>query len=116
MADSPEKIGARDLGFRAVRRIPWRHIRGVPEKLRDRNAPSCLRRPATLSQHPRRVRIFKAIDGVTKANVVFPFEIRKLVIVIACAGSVGKNFVKVSICVVVKDGVTECWIAITGST
>src|ERR1043166_10080719 len=115
MADSTEKIGSRNLSFRAVRGIPWRHVGVVPQKLRDRNAPLRLSRRDTLPQHPRRVRIFKAIYCVAKADVVFPLEIWKLIVIVARAGAVGKNFIEIRVGVVMKNSVTKRWIAVAGS-
>ena len=69
--------------------------------------------PATLPQDPGSVRIFKAIHRVGKADVVFPLQVGKLVIVVASSGSVRKNFVQIGVSVMMKEGVAPRRIIVT---
>src|SRR5690349_18325530 len=94
VTNAAKEISARDLRPCAVGGISWRYIRIVPEKLRYRDAPLWLRRPTTLTQKPRSIRIFETIDRITKTDVVFPLQIGKLVVVVTSRRAVRQDFVQ----------------------
>src|SRR6185369_1075816 len=112
VTDAAKEISARNFGAGTVGRISGSYIWIVPEKLRYRDAPFRLRGPAALVQQPRGVRVFEAVDCVTKADVVFPLEVRKLVIVIPCRRTIRQNLVEIRIGVMLKEGVTQRRIAV----
>src|SRR6185503_12428605 len=82
VTDATKEISAGYLGTGAVGRISWNYVWIVPEKLRYRDAPLWLRRPATLAQKPGGVRIFETIDRISKTDIVFPLEIGKFVVAV----------------------------------
>src|SRR6185312_15511270 len=82
VTDATKEIRTRNFCTRTVGGISWCYVRIVPEKLRDRDAPLRLRRPATLAQKPCCVRILEAVDRIAEADVVFPLQIGKFVIVV----------------------------------
>src|SRR4051812_47575831 len=112
MTYSPKEVIARNFGLGAFRRITWSHLRIVPEELRDWNAPITLRGPTTLPQHPGCIWILEAIYCVTKTDVVFPLQIRKLVIAITRGRAVRQDLIKIGVCVVMKDGVPQSRITV----
>src|SRR3569832_3029402 len=88
MTDAAKEICTWFFCTRAVSGISWNDVRIVPEKLRYRDAPLRLCRPATLAQEPCGVRILEAIDRVDKADDVFTLQVRELVIVVTSCGTV----------------------------
>src|SRR6185369_14984621 len=97
MTNAAEEIRAWNLRARAIGGIARCYVWIVPQKLRDRDAPFWLRGPAALAQKPCGVRIFEAIDRVAKTDVVFPLQVRKLVVVVASSRTVGQNFVEIRV-------------------
>src|ERR1700752_190318 len=112
VTNATKKITARYLRACAVGRIPWGNVWVVPEKLCYRHAPLWLRGPATLAQKPCGVRIFEAIDGVTKTDIVFPLQVWKLIIVVTRGRAVRQDFVEIRIGVMLKERVSQRRIAV----
>src|ERR1044072_177483 len=112
VTNAAKQMRARNLRGRAVGGIARRYIRIVPQKLRYRDAPFWLRGPAALAQKPCCIRILEAIDRISKTDIVFPLEVRKLVIVVASSRTVGQNFVKIRVGVMLEERITQRWIAV----
>src|ERR1051325_3290085 len=114
MTDSSEEISAGNLSLCAVCRIARSNVWIIPKKLCDGYTPFHARRPTTLSKHPSRIRIFETIDRIAEADSVLPVHIRKLIIAVARSRPVGKNFVEISVGVVLKNSVSERGVAVSG--
>src|SRR6185503_14912854 len=107
VTNAAEKIGTWNLRARAVGGIARRYVWIVPQKLRYRDAPFWLRGPATLAQKPCCIRILETIDRITKADIVFPLQVRKLVIVVTSSCPIGENFVEICVGVMLKESVAQ---------
>src|SRR6185369_3012306 len=115
MTDAAKEIGTRNLGARAVSGISGSHVWVIPKKLSNGNTPLRSRRPTTLAQHPRGVRILETVDRIAETDVVFPLQVGKLVIVVASSGAVRQNFVEISVGVMLKERITQRRITVSRS-
>ena len=73
-----------------------------------------MRGPATLAQKPCGIRILKAIDGVSEADIVFPLKVWKLIIVVTSSRAIGQNFVEIRVGVMLEERVTQRRITVRG--
>ena len=112
VADPPKEVVPGNLSIIGVGRVAWNYFTVVPQELGDRNSPLIACRPATLAQHPGGHRVFETIDCVAEHDVVFPLQIRKLVVIISRRSAVGQYFVQIRVCIVMKNGVAPRWVAI----
>src|ERR1043166_1347310 len=114
MANAAEQVLSRELRFIGRGGGSRDYIRIIPQQLRDRNAPLIGGRPTALAQHPGSVWIFEAIDRVAEAYVVFPLEVRRLVVIIARSGAVGQDFVEIRIRIVMENRVSPRGVVVLG--
>src|SRR4051812_46862948 len=76
-------------------RITRRNLGIVPKKFQYRNVPVGRRSPSAFSQHPCGIRIFEAIDHVTKNIVVLSKKVWPFIVAATRRGSMGKCFNKI---------------------
>src|SRR6266508_753707 len=115
VSNSAKEVVAGNLCIVCVSRIARGTCRVVPQKLSDRNSTIFARGPTALSQQPCRKGIFETINGIAEADVVFPLEVRKFIVIIARGCAIGKHLIEISVGVMVKDGVAPRRIVVAHS-
>src|SRR5258708_26327222 len=103
VSNSAKEIVARNLGIVCFSRIARGNSRVIPQKLSNRNSPIFARGPTANAQHPRREWIFEAINGIAEADIVFPLEVWKFIVIITRGRAIGQHLIEISVGVMMKD-------------